>query len=167
MSWLLTTYYNVIMSWAIFYLISSFQGSLPWETCDHGWNSDQCSPIISDNATSDTNQSLAGNTHSSTQEFYDRRVLHMSQGIEDMGAFSWELFGALVAAWVMVYFAIWKSVKVTGKVVYVTATLPFILLVIFTIRALTLPGADQGLSYFFTPVWSEMIKPKVSRNCTV
>ena len=78
-----------------------------------------------------------------------------------MGEFNWELFAALVAAWIMVYFAIWKSVKVTGKVVYITATVPFLLLIIFTIRALTLPGADQGLRYFFTPVWSEMMKPKV------
>ena len=48
---------------------------------------------------------------SSTQEFYDKRVLQMTGGIEDMGSFSWELFGALVVAWVMVYFAIWKSVN--------------------------------------------------------
>ena len=49
----------------------------------------------------------------------------------------------------------------TGKVVYVTATLPLVLLLIFTIRACTLPGADTGLQYFFTPKWEEMLKPKV------
>merc|ERR1712079_291671 len=161
MSFLLTTYYNVIMSWALFYLVSSFSPSLPWETCDHSWNSDTCSPIIGDNDTMRDNSSLTDNTHSSTQEFYDKRVLQMTGGIEDMGSFSWELFGALVVAWVMVYFAIWKSVKVTGKVVYVTATVPFILLIIFTIRACTLPGADEGLRIFFTPDWSGMLRPKV------
>lgn len=31
MSFLLTTYYNVIMSWALFYLVYSFSPSLPWE----------------------------------------------------------------------------------------------------------------------------------------
>ena len=51
--------------------------------------------------------------------------------------------------------------KVTGKVVYVTATLPLVLLLVFTIRACTLPGADTGLQYFFTPKWEEMLKPKV------
>ena len=60
------------------------------------------------------------NTHSSTQEFYDLRMLKMTEGIESMGGFSWELFGALCVAWTLVYFAIWKSVKVTGKVVYFT-----------------------------------------------
>ena len=34
MSFLLTTYYNVIMSWALFYLVYSFSPSLPWEV---GW----------------------------------------------------------------------------------------------------------------------------------
>ena len=54
--------------------------------------------------------------------------------------------------------------KVTGKVVYVTATLPLVLLLVFTIRACTLPGADTGLQYFFTPKWEEMLKPKVLRQ---
>ena len=161
MSFLLTTYYNVIMSWALFYLVSSFSSSLPWEGCDHSWNSDMCRSIISDNDTMKDNTTLTDNTHSSTQEFYDKRVLQMTGGIEDMGNFSWELFGALLVAWIMVYFAIWKSVKVTGKVVYVTATVPFVLLVIFTIRACTLPGATEGLRIFFTPDWSGMLQPKV------
>merc|ERR1719336_2897866 len=162
MSFLLTTYYNVIMSWALFYLVSSFSSTLPWEQCDHEWNSAQCRPIMGDNVTSEGNNTMKiDNTHSSTQEFYDRRMLQITEGIENMGGFSWELLGALVVAWVLVYFAIWKSVKVTGKVVYVTATVPFILLIIFTVRALTLPGASDGLKYFFTPVWSEMLKPKV------
>jgi len=160
-SFLLTTYYNVIMSWALFYLASSFTAELPWEQCDHSWNSAQCRPIVDANLTSDNASLTEDNTHSSTQEFYDRRVLKMTEGIENMGGFSWELFGALVIAWVMVYFAIWKSVKVTGKVVYVTATLPLVLLLVFTIRACTLPGADTGLQYFFTPKWEEMLKPKV------
>ena len=60
------------------------------------------------NLTSDNASLTEDNTHSSTQEFYDRRVLKMTEGIENMGGFSWELFGALVIAWVMVYFAIWK-----------------------------------------------------------
>ena len=42
-SFLLTTYYNVIMAWALFYLAASFTAELPWEQCDHSWNSAQVS----------------------------------------------------------------------------------------------------------------------------
>ena len=34
-SFLLSTYYNVILSWALFYLISSFQDPLPWAGCSN------------------------------------------------------------------------------------------------------------------------------------
>ena len=58
----------------------------------------------------------------------------MTDSISDMGGIRWELFVLLILAWVVVYFCIWKSVKATGKVVYVTATVPVLLLVIFLIR---------------------------------
>lgn len=39
-----------------------------------------------------------------------------------MGTMVWPLFGALVFSWVCTYFAIWKGVKVTGKIMYFTGT---------------------------------------------
>jgi SNF family Na+-dependent transporter len=50
MSFLLATYYNVIMAWALFYLFSSFSATLPWESCDNDWNSPDCRPIIQTNS---------------------------------------------------------------------------------------------------------------------
>lgn len=38
-----------------------------------------------------------------------------------------------------------------SQAVYVTATFPYLVLTIFLIRALTLPGATDGLVYLFTP----------------
>ena len=32
------TYYNIILSWAFFYIFSSFTSSLPWSSCDNWWN---------------------------------------------------------------------------------------------------------------------------------
>ena len=49
MSFLLGTYYNVIMAWALFYLFSCFSSSLPWENCDNAWNSPNCRPILAAN----------------------------------------------------------------------------------------------------------------------
>jgi len=49
-----------------------------------------------------------------------------------------------------------------GKAVYVTATLPYLLLLALAARALTLDGADDGLRYFFHPDWSILLKSEVS-----
>jgi len=40
---------------------------------------------------------------------------------------------------------------VSSQAVYVTVTLPYVVLTIFLVRALTLPGATDGLLYLFTP----------------
>ena len=81
-----------------------------------------------------------------------------------MGEFQWELFGFLALAWVIVYFCLWKGVAMTGKVVYLTATLPIFLLIAFAIRGATLPGAEEGLRYFFTPNWQKVLEPQVWVN---
>lgn len=43
-----------------------------------------------------------------------------------------------------------------------TATLPFILILVFLGRALTLDGADKGLRYFFRPKWELLGEANVS-----
>lgn len=32
------TFFNVVMAWAIYYLVNSFQAELPWANCGHEWN---------------------------------------------------------------------------------------------------------------------------------
>ena len=88
----------------------------------------------------------------------------MTQGVHDMGDIRLELLGFLVLAWVIVYFCLWKGVAATGKVVYFTATLPILLLFTFVIRGLTLPGAMEGLRFFFLPDWDKVCEPKVWIN---
>lgn len=162
-SFLLSTYYNVILSWAIFYLVSSFQDPLPWVGCNNWWNSELCFKN-SANSTDLSKHINMSQGVSSTQEFFDKRVLQMSDGIHNMGEFQWELFGFLALAWVIVYFCLWKGVAMTGKVVYLTATLPIFLLIAFAIRGATLPGAEEGLRYFFTPNWQKVLEPQVWVN---
>ena len=95
-------------------------------------------------------------------KFRRNDVLFMTDGIEDIGLVNLKLAVCLFVAWVLVYFCIWKGIRTTGKVVYVTATLPYVFLVILFTRALTLPGSLDGIVYYITPVWTQLAEPKVN-----
>jgi len=41
-SFFLTTYYIVIISWAMFYIFASFASEVPWSKCNNTWNSKDC-----------------------------------------------------------------------------------------------------------------------------
>lgn len=153
-SFLLSTYYNVIIAWAIFYFVQSFSTKLPWNSCNATW-AINCFDDYGSNITA------PNGTKSPTEEFFDEVVLQKSEGIHEMGSMQTELLLALLGAWVLVYFSLWKSVKSSGRVVYVTATLPYLLIGAFLWRAVTLPGATIGLQYFFGPRWELLLDAEV------
>ena len=95
---------------------------------------------------------------------YIRRhnVLEMTDGIDNPGHLNLKLATCLFVAWVLVYLCVWKGIRTTGKVVYVTATLPYVFLVILFIRAITLPGSTDGIMYYVTPIWTRLADPKVT-----
>lgn len=155
-SFVFSTYYNVLMCWALYYLFNSFEASLPWTSCNNTWNSvENCSSGFPGNAT---------HLQSASQQFFDYRLLEKTGSIEDAGGIRWELFGCLMAAWIIVYFCIFKGVKSTGKVVYFTAIFPYFILVALLINNVQLPGAMNGILYFVTPVWSKLFEIKVWVN---
>ncbi|KAM9075262.1 sodium- and chloride-dependent taurine transporter isoform 2-T3 [Megaptera novaeangliae] len=113
---LLNIYYIIILAWATYYLFQSFQSELPWANCNHSWNTPQC---LED--TLRRNKSLwislsTANFTSPVTEFWERNVLSLSSGIDELGALKWDLALCLLLVWLVCFFCIWKGVKSTGKV---------------------------------------------------
>ena len=77
------------------------------------------------------------------QEYLQESVLAESSGIEEMGSVQWHLALCLFAAWVVIFLCLIKGIKSSGRVVYFTATFPYVVLVILFFRAITLDG-KQG-----------------------
>ena len=41
-SGIVCVYYNIIITWTIYFLYQSFRAVLPWSTCDNEWNTASC-----------------------------------------------------------------------------------------------------------------------------
>ncbi|XP_064825466.1 sodium- and chloride-dependent GABA transporter 2-like isoform X1 [Oncorhynchus masou masou] len=152
-------YYIVVLAWALFYLVHSFQSELPWAHCNNTWNTDTCVLFDCQNLTSGTG--LPENATSPVIEFWEREVLQLSSGPEELGPVSWRLALCLLLVWVVCYFCVWKGVKSTGKVVYLTTTFPYLMLAILLVRGITLPGAAQGIVYYLNPNITRLADPQV------
>ncbi|NXC93070.1 S6A12 protein, partial [Certhia familiaris] len=155
----LNIYYIIILSWALFYLFSSLTSVLPWANCNNPWNSDLCVDIL--NRSSLDNKTLPANATSSMIEFWEKRVLGLTDGIHKLGTVRWELALCLLLAWIICYFCIWKGVKSTGKVVYFTATFPYVMLLTLLVRGVLLPGAVEGIIFYLKPDISRLADPQV------
>ncbi|MBN3308362.1 INE protein, partial [Amia calva] len=154
-SFIMCTYYNIIITWALYYLFSSFQSPLPWGNCNNTWNTpDNCTDLV----TNSTSSSSSG------QEFFNYRVLERTSGVEEAGTLRWELFCLLLVAWILVYLCIFKGVKSTGKVVYFTALFPYVILLALLINNVQLPGAMTGIRFFIVPDWEQLKSVQVWVN---
>uniref|UniRef100_A0A8C8JI68 Transporter n=1 Tax=Oncorhynchus tshawytscha TaxID=74940 RepID=A0A8C8JI68_ONCTS len=158
---LLNIYYIVILAWGLYYLFQCFQPELPWAKCKNSWNTDRC---VEDTIRKNKTLMLAANITNFTSpvtEFWERNVLSISSGIDEIGEVKWDLALCLLGVWVICFFCIWKGVKSTGKVVYVTATFPFVMLIILLIRGVTLPGASEGIKFYLYPDLQRLKDPEV------
>uniref|UniRef100_A0AAR2LE15 Transporter n=1 Tax=Pygocentrus nattereri TaxID=42514 RepID=A0AAR2LE15_PYGNA len=153
--------YNIILAWALFYLISSLSVEIQWNSCANLWNTVNCVELTSNKINWTVNKTQLNFTTSAVTEFWEHRVLAISTGIEVLGNVNWEILLCLLATWIICYFCIWKGVKSTGKAVYFTAVFPYVMMLILLIRSLTLPGAMYGVTYYLYPQPSRLADPQV------
>ncbi|XP_067663048.1 sodium- and chloride-dependent glycine transporter 2-like [Haliotis asinina] len=101
--------------------------------------------------------------YSPSAEYWERVVLrlHESEGLGDLGGISLKNAVCLFLAWVLIFACLMKGVKSSGKVVYFTATFPYIILVVLLIRGLTLEGYEEGIYFYMTPQLHRLTEAKV------
>ncbi|CAG9865492.1 unnamed protein product [Phyllotreta striolata] len=143
-------YYNTIIAWCLFYFVQSFQSQLPWAECPN---------VYFPNGSYTTEKECE--VSSPTQFFWYRTTLMISEDINTPESFNWKIALALLVAWILVYLCMIKGIASSGKVVYVTATFPYLVLIVFFFRGITLKGAGDGIRHLFTPSWHTILDPVV------
>jgi hypothetical protein len=63
----------------------------------------------------------------------------------NIGAIKWDLSVALLLSWALVFFCLSRGIKTSGKVVYFSATFPYVILLVLLVRGLMLEGAYEGV----------------------
>jgi neurotransmitter:Na+ symporter, NSS family len=91
-----------------------------------------------------------------TESFFLNSFLGLTTEPTLFGSISIPAVLGTLALWILIFIILYKGVKRIGKVVALTVPLPTILLLILTIRGITLPGAIEGLNYFLTPDFSQL-----------
>ncbi|XP_068458303.1 sodium- and chloride-dependent glycine transporter 1 isoform X1 [Clinocottus analis] len=169
-------YYNVVICIAFYYFFMSMTNLLPWTYCNNPWNTPDCSGVLG-GGRYQLNASLANATTSlvagvaevvnrtkrtsPSEEYWKHYVLNISDDIGSFGEVRLPLLGCLAVSWFVVFLCLIKGVKSSGKVVYFTATFPYVVLTILFIRGITLDGAINGIKYYLTPQWQKVLDAKV------
>jgi SNF family Na+-dependent transporter len=61
----------------------------------------------------------------------------------------------------LLFLTLWKGVASSGKVAYFTAIFPYIILITLLVRGVTLPGSVDGIMFYITPKWEELLNVNV------
>ncbi|CAF97733.1 unnamed protein product, partial [Tetraodon nigroviridis] len=164
-------YYNVVICIAFYYFFMSMTNLLPWTYCNNPWNTPDCSGVVGKDGM--LNTSLANATSLATEvvnrtkrtspseEYWKYYVLNISDDIGNFGEVHLPILGCLAISWIVVFLCLFRGVKSSGKVVYFTATFPYVVLTILFIRGITLDGAINGIKYYLTPQWEKVLDAKV------
>jgi SNF family Na+-dependent transporter len=170
-------YYNVIVAYCLYYLIVSLNSVLPWSTCDYSqtWVTNECQQRNQDvNCSSflnylNSNKLNISLIKSPSEEYFYNQVLKLSGNLGSMGALVWPSVLCLLSCWLIVFSALSKGIQSLGKVSYVTAIFPYIVLTILVITGCLLPGAGEGIKFYLGLGdfdWSKFIEPSVWRAAT-
>jgi len=136
-AYIITWYYNVIISWSLVYFIAAFKSPLPWSKDNTDWVS-RCDPTTTTRAEEFFNIDVI--------RFYDDDCKAYEDG--DASQFSVYAFIAVLVVWLFCFLAIFKGVKSSSYIVWVTVPLPIIFIIVMIINNTRLEGAGNGVKQY-------------------
>lgn len=95
------------------------------------------------------------------ESFFFNDFLAITSGPFELGAINMIIVGGLAIVWLWIYFSIFKGVHSVEKMVLVTVTVPWFLIILFVLNGFTLPGAMDGLVYYLMPDFGKLLDPNV------
>ncbi|XP_072450907.1 sodium- and chloride-dependent neutral and basic amino acid transporter B(0+)-like isoform X4 [Chiloscyllium punctatum] len=164
--------YSCILAYSLYYLFASFQSPLPWTDCFSWWGADEtcsrtpkdplCNLTLNDgyfeivnitwlqtnNETCPNGSEISIPHQGPSEQYWDKGVLRRTSSMDETGEIVWYLALCLLLVRLMVGAALSKGIKSSGKVVYFTATFPYLALTVLLIRGLTLEGASKGIEFY-------------------
>ncbi|XP_014103700.2 sodium-dependent neutral amino acid transporter B(0)AT3 [Bactrocera oleae] len=149
-SYIVALYYNTIIAWCLIYLLHSFESPLPWADCP---------TRLYANYTYDHEPECVAS--SPTQFYWYRTTLQCSESVNEPENFNFHMAIALIVSWFLVYICMVQGITSSGKIIYMTAIFPYVVLIIFFFRGITLKGASEGVAHLFTPRWETLLDPVV------
>ncbi|RTG84822.1 solute carrier family 6 (neurotransmitter transporter, serotonin) member 4 [Schistosoma bovis] len=139
-------YYNTIIAWALFYMIDAMKPHIPWDGCNNWWNTNSCVTVYERLI----NHSMLNASHKyELNELVNLSIANLK--INGSG----EVFSSTEEYFYYVNFILFL------QAVWVTATMPYVILTILLIRGLTLEGSLTGIKYYLTPNFSSLLSTSV------
>lgn len=170
------SYYTTLIGLATYYFFVSFQSELPWSSC-------KPNPIMKNTYVC---VDLSSNVSIASAEALKEHILHNNQNNENISVISPAeeyliyhvlkqkesivngigspdavLTGCLVFVFVILFISMAKGTESTGKVAYLNAIFPYIVMITLMAKVFTLPGAWDGVKFLLVPKWEELLNLSV------
>ncbi|XP_037273067.2 sodium- and chloride-dependent glycine transporter 1 [Rhipicephalus microplus] len=97
----------------------------------------------------------------SMEQFFYKRFLGLSSGIAELGGVQGDVFVALLVTWFIVFIAVRRGIRSSGKVAFLTVLLPVLMMAALLIRGTTLTGISFGIAYYLLPKWPRLLEYEV------
>jgi len=153
-SLIICIYYNVILCWAWLYFFYSMRADLPWS----GGRSNAVDFYYGLLGMQTDVPCTAGDAGSEECPCGSMECWELSAGL---GAVQWKPALALLLNWAVMWLCVRGGTETVGKAATYTMPLPFLIMAILFVRAMTLDGAGAGLHAYFVPDFGALLSGEI------